>query len=107
MQRQQRHILLLIDNAPTHTILEPSQLTNITIHSLPPNTTSHLQPCDAGIIKSFKTSTKANWFVTWIKLKILPCVGTHIADSYDLSRELNSNIIPVNILDAITYCAEA
>ena len=31
----------------------------------------------------------------------------HIADSYDLSREFNSNIIPVNILDAITYCAEA
>jgi len=59
MQHQQRHILLLIDNAPTHTILEPSQLTNITIHSLPPNTTSHLQPCDAGIIKSFKAGTKA------------------------------------------------
>ena len=57
MRRQQRHILLLIDNAPTHTILEPSELTNIKIHPLPPNTTSHLQPCDAGIIRSFKVNT--------------------------------------------------
>ena len=64
MHRQQRHILLLIDNAPTRTILEPSQLTNITIHSLSPNTTPHLQPCDAGIIKSFKVSTKVIDFIT-------------------------------------------
>jgi hypothetical protein len=35
-------------------IYETTRLTNITIQSLPPNTTAHLQPCDQGIINSFK-----------------------------------------------------
>ena len=96
---QQRHVLLLVDNAPSHnTITSPSEdnvsllseeenepvaesstsghrkqgrpsprqvatignspwephLTNIRVHYLPPNTTAHLQPLDAGIIRSFK-----------------------------------------------------
>ncbi|MDW3631436.1 MAG: hypothetical protein QOK71_08365 [Nitrososphaeraceae archaeon] len=54
MQRQNRNILLLLDNAPTHTVNESTNLTNIKIHFLPPNTTAFLQPCDAGIINSFK-----------------------------------------------------
>ncbi|GBC34912.2 tigger transposable element-derived protein 6-like [Rhizophagus irregularis DAOM 181602=DAOM 197198] len=37
---------------------ENTQLTNVTLHFLPPNTTSHLQPCDAGIINSFKQLNK-------------------------------------------------
>ena len=34
------------------------KLTNITIVYLPPNTTAHLQPMDAGIIHSFKAKYK-------------------------------------------------
>jgi len=33
-------------------------LTNINVHFLPPNMTAHIQPMDAGIIKSFKTKYK-------------------------------------------------
>jgi hypothetical protein len=51
---ENRHILLLVDNAPTHILTDDDTLTNVTIHYLPPNTTAHLQPCDAGIINSFK-----------------------------------------------------
>jgi hypothetical protein len=54
MKRQNRKILLLVDNAPVHSVSNPELLTNITIHYLPPNTTAHLQPADAGIINSFK-----------------------------------------------------
>ncbi len=55
MRCARRHILLLLDNASTHT--EPSTpLSNIRIHYFPPNTTAHLQPCDAGLIHSFKAS---------------------------------------------------
>ena len=51
---QKRNVLLLLDNAPSHMIT--SGLTNVKVHFLPPNTTSHLQPLDAGIIQSFKAN---------------------------------------------------
>ncbi|GES73564.1 CENP-B homolog protein 2-like [Rhizophagus clarus] len=55
MRLKERKILLLVDNAPVHALYEGVELTNIEIKSLPPNTTAHLQPCDKGIINSFKT----------------------------------------------------
>ena len=54
MRIANRNILLLIDNAPTHILMDNLDLRNVTIHHFPPNTTAHLQPCDAGIIHSFK-----------------------------------------------------
>jgi len=54
MHYENRNILLLVDNAPTHNLMDNLELTNVKIHYLPPNTTAHLQPCDAGIIHSFK-----------------------------------------------------
>ena len=57
-----RKVLLLLDNATSHVNLE---LSNVQIHFLPPNTTSHLQPMDAGIIRKFKLKYKAQ-FVQWL-----------------------------------------
>ncbi|GBC08828.1 hypothetical protein RclHR1_08410001 [Rhizophagus clarus] len=54
MKKRNKKILLLVDNAPVHSISNPELLINITIHYLPSNTTAHLQPADAGIINSFK-----------------------------------------------------
>ena len=51
MKRQGRHILLFIDNVPSHPHLEYS---NIKLVFLPPNTTSLIQPMDQGIIQTFK-----------------------------------------------------
>jgi len=48
-----RPILLLIDNAPSH-IADGLELRNVKVLCLPPNTTSKLQPLDAGIIAAFK-----------------------------------------------------
>lgn len=62
MRAQDRNILLLVDNAPTHSLYENTHLTNITIEYLPPNTTAHLQPCDQGIINSFKVLQSINVF---------------------------------------------
>jgi hypothetical protein len=53
MKRDNRKILLLLDNAPGH--LPPANLSNIQVHFLPPCTTSRLQPMDSGIIYSFKS----------------------------------------------------
>uniref|UniRef100_A0AAV1UP45 HTH CENPB-type domain-containing protein n=1 Tax=Peronospora matthiolae TaxID=2874970 RepID=A0AAV1UP45_9STRA len=53
MKQKDRKILLLMDNAPSH-IVADLELTNITVQVLPPNTTSKVQPMDAGIIAAFK-----------------------------------------------------
>src|SRR5436305_6459413 len=56
MKRKRQNIVLLLDNAPVHLILDKTQekLDSIVVKFLPPNTTTVLQPCDAGIIHSFK-----------------------------------------------------
>jgi hypothetical protein len=58
LRLQNRHIILLYDGASTHKLIDDVEFSNICLHKLPPNTTSRLQPCDAGIIHSFKVSTK-------------------------------------------------
>ncbi|XP_037521718.1 tigger transposable element-derived protein 6-like [Rhipicephalus sanguineus] len=52
MSSQNRNILLLLDQCAAH----PKQVTlcNIKLVFLPANTTSHLQPLDAGIIRNAK-----------------------------------------------------
>jgi hypothetical protein len=55
-----RKVLLLVDNAAGHSISDEtkSKLKWVQLHFLPPNTTSFLQPCDAGIIKCLKQHYK-------------------------------------------------
>ena len=49
---EKRKIFLLVDNCLAHT--EVTGLKSITIEFLPPNTTSVLQPCDMGVIRTLK-----------------------------------------------------
>ncbi|XP_055377928.1 tigger transposable element-derived protein 6-like [Condylostylus longicornis] len=56
MKKQQKNILLLVDNAACHRI--DVELSNIKIEFLPANTTSIIQPLDQGIIRSFKAQYK-------------------------------------------------
>ncbi|KAK7096527.1 hypothetical protein V1264_005813 [Littorina saxatilis] len=57
-KRRGRKILLFIDNCTAHhchcTAHHSTKYSNITVQFLPPNTTSKLQPLDAGIIASMK-----------------------------------------------------
>jgi hypothetical protein len=43
MKNQKRKVLLIMDNAPSHSV---PNLSNVEIHFLPPTTTSHLQSLD-------------------------------------------------------------
>ncbi len=48
------HILLLVDNFSGH-VVENDKFSNINLQFSPPNTTRVMQPCDQGIIKTFKS----------------------------------------------------
>ena len=56
MRRQERHMVILLDNCSSHP--KDISLTNVKLVYLPPNTTSHLQPLDAGIISIVKRGYK-------------------------------------------------
>jgi DDE superfamily endonuclease len=84
MHFQKRKILLLVDNAPVHSHEILDTLNNVKVEFFLPNTTSHLQPCDAGIIHSFKAQYK----------KLL--VHNRI-EAYETAQILERPIAPVTI----------
>lgn len=91
MVSKNRHILLFLDNASSHPSLEFS---NIKLEYFPPNTTSMLQPLDAGIIQAFKLNYR--------KL-ILENLLTKMGEC-ESSNELVKSI---NVLDAINFSFQA
>ena len=54
LKMEKRNILLLMDNVSSHLPELKGKFSNIHVVFLPKNTTSKLQPLDAGIIKNFK-----------------------------------------------------
>ena len=54
MVRERRNIILFMDNVSSHSSDLKEKFSNIKVVFLPVNTTSRLQPLDAGIIKNFK-----------------------------------------------------
>ena len=65
MAVKKQYILLLLDNAPSH--IHNLQLTYVRIEMLPPNTTAHIQPTDAGIIKNFKLHYKKKLLQQYVR----------------------------------------
>ena len=49
-----RKVILIVDNASSHLTTDQLNLTNVTVYFLRPNTTTKLQPLDAGIIANVK-----------------------------------------------------
>ena len=52
IEKQNRKILLFLDNAPVHP--HDAQLKTITLKFFPSNTTARIQPLDQGVISTFK-----------------------------------------------------
>lgn len=53
IQNQNRKICMIVDNCPAHPKVKGLKAIELTF--LPPNTTSHTQPMDQGVIKNLKT----------------------------------------------------
>ena len=89
MKLNDRHILLIVDNAPSHVFEEFS---NIEMLYLPKNTTPLLQPLDMGIIKAFK-----NHYQNYLLEKFI----------LNEKDDIGSNISSVNMLETIYFCSMA
>ncbi|CAI6007345.1 unnamed protein product [Closterium sp. NIES-65] len=75
MYTESRDIVVLLDNASSHTLLTETaetedmfgfrtrKLSNVRLVYLPPNTTCFTQPLDQGIIKAAKTKYKKLWLI--------------------------------------------
>lgn len=90
MRLQQRRILLLLDNAPSHAI-KNVDLTNVEVFFFPPNATSRLQPMDQGIIAAFKKRFRS------LQLD-------HALDRFEIGE---SDIYKVDILRAMRWSKAA
>jgi arginine repressor len=90
MRKQQRQVLLLLDNAPSHAV-KTLNLTNVTVMFFPPNTTSHIQPMDAGIISTFKKRYRS----------------FQLGMALDREKNGLANIYKIDILQAMIWCRDS
>ena len=70
MLKENRKVLLFVDNVSSHH--KPITLKATELVYLPPNTTSVIQPCDQGIIRSFKINYRRrlmNKLLVWMDVK--------------------------------------
>ena len=91
MRRQNRHILMFLDNASSHA--KDLKLNNVILKFLPANTTLHLQPLDQGIIKAFKARYRKRM------MKSLVAKIEQDDSVTELSKE-------INVLDAVHWIRE-
>lgn len=89
-QMHGRKILLVVDNCPAHSN-NIQGLQNIELFFLPPNMTSKIQPCDAGIIRAFKMYYRKRFY-------------RKILEGYELDI---SSPEKINVLDAINLAVSA
>ena len=94
MRKQGRKVILFLDNATVHPTSLIDMYSNIKIVFLPKNTTSRLQPLDAGIIQSFKTKCRK---------KLMHFVIACISDDLTASEIAKG----IDILQAITWVADS
>ena len=79
-----RRVILLLDNATSH-LSEGLRLSNVVVRFLPPNTTAHIQPMDAGIIRNFKgyyRSLLVRYFLQCIEDGVEQTVSIKLAITY-------------------------
>ncbi|XP_060577389.1 tigger transposable element-derived protein 4-like [Ruditapes philippinarum] len=81
MTREKRSILLFVDNCPAHPKIEG--LKAVKLLFFPPNTTSKLQPCDQGIIFSFKRHYRSR-----VLDHIISCLDKHIDKQINILKAI-------------------
>ena len=91
MKQQNRHVILLLDNFSGHRI---DSYSNVRVEFFPPNMTSHVQPCDAGIIKAFKDYFRAQ-------------MNKRIFERVEAVKSVEHFVKEVTVFDACDWTLEA
>ena len=94
VKRNDRHILLFMDNAPCHPQTLSGEFSNIAVQFLPKNTTSKSQLLDAGII--------ANWKVLYRKRML-----RYVCSQVDGEKNASEIVKSINVLMAIEWGRQA
>lgn len=105
MRGEGRKVLLLMDNFSGHelgVILVGGKeaLVNVRIEWLPPNTTSHWQPLDQGIIASFKLQYRRLWISYMLRQYEAdkdPNKTVHLLKAIQWTRIAWDNVSPISI----------
>ncbi|XP_010419288.1 PREDICTED: CENP-B homolog protein 2-like [Camelina sativa] len=85
-----RRVLFVVDNCPAHP-RNIEGLHNVELFFLPPNMTSKIQPCDAGIIRAFKMHYRRRFY-------------REVLEGYELGQ---SDPAKINVLHAINFAVSA
>ena len=94
MKMQSRNVVLFLDNGTSHRESIEKNLSNIKLVFLPKNTTSRLQPLDAGIIRAFK-------------LKYRKLLIRYVISRVDDNKRASDIINEINILKVIGWVKSA
>ena len=101
LARHCHHILLLVDNAPSHMV--DAEYSNIKIVFLPANMTAKLQPLDQGIIRVVKLA-----YLKAIIEKVLACIDPDRPDTLqNIMRSLDFMVACENIIAVWNHMSEA
>lgn len=92
LEKDGKKILLTMDNFSGHYV-NSDDFPNISFHFFPPNTTSHLQPLDSGIIRSFKSK-----YATKLTNKLI---------QNSIATSLEEIIKSFNLFDAVKWIDES
>lgn len=90
MAKQKRKVCMVVDNCAAHPHV--SDLTNVELIFLPPNTTAKSQPCDQGVIHSLKSHYRR---------QVLEKIIHHIDQGHEMED------MKINVLDALRILQEA
>jgi hypothetical protein len=107
-----RNVLLIMDNCSTHISLmqlaSVVTLRNTTVFYLPPNTTSKIQPCDAGIIRSLKAYYRRRFnrlFIQRLQDKVANPEKINVLEAMHIAvAAWNMDVKPETIRNCFCHC---
>ena len=103
-QREHRRVAMVVDNCPAHPNIQVT-LKTVKLVSLPPNTTSKLQPCDQGIIQNLKVHYRK-----YLLIKLIVAIeakeefSPNLLDALYLIRLSWDNVSPQTIKNCFDHC---